>query len=316
MQNPQVHVLSNRNADEVTGLLQAQGCDVVELAAFSMVDSIQAIEDAIAAGAVRVIVIGGDGMMHAAANAVGRVGAKGSTATTIGLVPVGSGNDFATAMGIPVDDVAQAVHIALGPGRPIDLLQTTHGWVASVATCGFPARVNARANMMKWPKGPAKYTLATLALIRTLRADRVTVMIDPRQVDPRQVDAQHADPPHIEARHADPDEYSLIAIGNTAFFGGGMKVCPNATPDDGTLDVTLVRKCGRVELLRYLPTIFSGSHLKHPKTAVHRATTVRLESKTAMDLWGDGEYLGPLPVTINVVPRAMNFANSTSFTES
>lgn len=311
MQNPQVHVLSNRTTSEITGLLEAQGCDVVELAAFSMVDSIQAIQDAISAGAVRVIVIGGDGMMHAAANAVGRVGTKGSTATTIGLVPVGSGNDFATAMGIPVDDVAQAVQIALGPGRPIDLLQTTHGWVASVATCGFPARVNARANAMSWPKGPAKYTLATLGLIRTLRADRVTVMIDPRHVE-----AQHADAQHADARHADPDEYSLIAIGNTAFFGGGMKVCPNATPDDGALDVTLVRKCGRVELLRYLPTIFSGSHLEHPKTAVHRGTTVRLESKTAMDLWGDGEYLGPLPVTINVVPRAMNFANSTSFTES
>ena len=101
---------------------------------------------------------------------------------------------------------------------------------------------------------------------------------------------------------------ALLAVANTAWFGGGMQICPEARADDGLLDVTVVRSIGRVALLRYFPMVFSGSHISHPKTSTYRGRTISIEGDDYLDVWGDGEDLGPGPITFTATPGALNLA--------
>lgn len=286
-----VHVVGNR-ADPVAERCLASLAEVSEITATEPTTA--ATTAAITAavlhdGARRVIVVGGDGMVHAAVNALAPLAAAGHE-VSLGIVPLGTGNDFARALGIPLDNTVAACTIATGEAAGIDLLHTDHGWVASVATCGFPARVNARANRMRWPKGSTKYTLATLRELPRLRADRLVITVDDR--------------PPIAG------DYTIVAVANSGWFGGGMHIAPAAEPTDATADLVLTAALGRIELLRYLPKVFSGGHANHPGTTFGTLRVVRLDGAPDVHLWGDGEVLGPLPVTVRVVPSALRVARS------
>jgi diacylglycerol kinase (ATP) len=283
------HVVANRDLSEVLRALDVLGVDhrVIEPAVPTVAGTRRAIEQAVVDdGAERVIVVGGDGMVHAAVNALAPLAAQGRN-VSLGVVPLGTGNDFARALGIPADDTAAAVRIAVGQATPVDLLQCDHGWVATVATCGFPARVNERANRMRWPRGSTRYTLATLLLLPRLRADRVTIAFD--------------DAPPTSSW------LTIVAIANTGWFGGGMHIAPDAVPTDGRLAMVTAGRLGRLSLLRYLPKVFTARHLTHRATAVGEGVSVSVHAD-GVDLWGDGEPLGPLPVTVHVVPAALSVA--------
>lgn len=284
-----VHVVGNR-ADPAAARHLAAVVDVREITAAepTTAATAAAITSAVLhGGARRVVVVGGDGMVHAAVNAMAPLAAARHD-VSLGIVPLGTGNDFARALGIPLDDTAAACAIATGPATAVDLLHSDHGWVASVATCGFPARVNQRANRMRWPKGSTKYTLATLREMPRLRADHLRITVD--------------DGPPVDG------EYTIVAVANTGWFGGGMHIAPAAQPTDGTADLVLTAALGRIELLRYLPKVFSGGHATHPRTTFRTASVVHLDGSAGVELWGDGEPLGPLPVTVRVVPAALRVA--------
>jgi diacylglycerol kinase (ATP) len=283
-----VHLIGNRTSPETRAWLHQAGHAVIELAAASVAESITTIRSAIESDdADRIVVIGGDGMVHAAVNAIAPMGPAASH-VVLGIVALGSGNDFARALGLPVDAPTEAAKRAISAATPIDLLKTTHGWVASVATCGFPARVNKRANKMRWPKGSSKYTVATLTLVPTLVSDRLSIAVDDQP--PEEVDL------------------TILAVGNTAWFGGGMNICPGALPTDGTAELVQVDATGRLELLRYLPAVFTGEHIHHRRTHRTIVTHVKIDSAHTVELWGDGEMLGQLPVEITVVPNAVRIA--------
>ncbi len=170
----------------------------------------------------------------------------------------------------------------------LDAIRTDREWVASVATLGFAARVNARANERAWPRGRARYSVATVAELPALRAVSVELELDDRRL---RVDT------------------TLLAVANTAYFGGGMQICPAARPDDGLLDVAVIGDVGRTTLLRVFPRVFRGTHVDHPKVTVHRAACVRITGTTE-DVWGDGEPLGPAPLELRAVPRAFRVAGA------
>jgi diacylglycerol kinase (ATP) len=287
-----VHLLGNPVAGagrgdgattRVANALRAHGADVVELVAADRDDVARVLEDAVAGGATRVVVAGGDGLAHHAAQAVACRG------VTLGLVPVGTGNDLARGLGLPLDDVDAAVGRALQPPVAVDAMRTDHAWVASVATLGFSAAVNARANRLRRPRGGARYTVATLLELPRLRSKRVRLDID---------GTQH------EA------DVALLAIANTRHFGGGMAICPQADPTDGQLDVALVGAVGRLTLLRFFPQVFAGRHVTHPAVTMLRGARIRIESSADEGLWGDGEPVGSFPVTIEAVPGALLVAGA------
>ncbi|MEK9999177.1 MAG: diacylglycerol kinase family protein, partial [Acidimicrobiaceae bacterium] len=193
-------------ASEVLDRLRSLGGHVIDLSGADAAASAANARDAVAAGAERLVVLGGDGMVHLAVQAVA------GTDTILGVVPVGTGNDFVRALpGIP-EGPLEAAAVALGDPDPIDAIRVDDRWVASVATAGFSADVNERANRLRRPKGQSRYTVATVLELPALKRRPTTITVD-------------------GTAHA--HDAVMIAVANTAWFGGGMHICPDADPDDG-----------------------------------------------------------------------------------
>lgn len=290
-----VHVLSNPfaartarlEAEIVTRRLQSEGHDVVDLTGPNQEASGAAVREAVTAGAERLLVVGGDGLVHLALQHVA------GSSTVLGLVPQGTGNDLARALDLlGRGSIDATVDAALADPVPIDALRTTHGWVGTVATLGFAGDVTERANGMDWPRGEAVYSMATVLQLPRLRQLSLNVTVDGGAVQ--------------------PVETTMLSIGNTAFFGGGMRICPGADPVDGSFEATVVGGVGRLTFLRVFPKVFKGRHVTHPAVTVLDGTTMRLEVDGAerVDLWGDGELLGPLPVDVEVVADAVLVAGA------
>ena len=237
------------------------------------------LQELVDRGAERIIVAGGDGIIHHAILSIA------SSKTVLGIIPIGTGKDFCRALAIPTG-IENAVATSLGEPSPIDLLKVNDRWVASVMTFGFSSDVNVRAEGMRWTTGPSRYTVSTLVSLRSLSSQFVNFSID--------------DIPFER-------EISLWNVANTSDFGGGMKIDPAANTFDGIGNLTLVSKVGRFELLRFFRRVFSGSHMRHPK--VEGLDGKRIVVETAgLGLWADGEFIGESPAVIDLVPDAIRLA--------
>lgn len=242
---------------------------------------------AVADGVAALVAVGGDGTVHLALQAVA------GTPVGFGPVPVGTGNDFALETGFPADPIAATDVIIdalrAGRARPVDLARMTGPdapprWYGAVLGAGFDAIVNERANRMRWPRGPLRYDLAILVELARLRPRAYTLRLD---------GVAH----EIEA--------VLVAVGNCASYGGGMRICPAADPTDGLLDVVVAGAVGRGTLMRIKPQVYRGTHVDHPLVRAYRARTVEITAAEGIVCYADGERIGPLPVTVDAVPGAV-----------
>jgi diacylglycerol kinase (ATP) len=152
-----------------------------------------------------------------------------------------------------------------------------------VLAAGFDARVNERANLMRWPRGPRRYDVATLAELRVFTPIPYVLELDGERV---------------------ATDAMLVAVGNTPSYGGGLRVCHGALVDDGQLDVLIVHRLSRAELMRVFPSVRTGAHLRHPAVELRRARTVSLAAPNVV-AYADGERIGALPLTVEVVPGAL-----------
>jgi diacylglycerol kinase (ATP) len=267
-----------RIAPRVAGRLRAAGIEVVELITTSAEDVPPRAREAIKTLADAVVVVSGDGTIHQV------VQEMAGENMPLGVVPAGTGNDFARALGVPLDDPeAAADKIAAGARRAIDLLKAKDEFITTIVASGFDSLVNKRANAMRWPKGHSRYTVATFAELRTFRPLRYTVTLDGEVVE---TDAM------------------LVAVGTVPSYGGGLRVCEGAVIDDGLLDVTIIRPVSRMTLLALFPKLSKGTHVPHPQIEQLRGRTVRLESP-GITAYADGEPLRPLPVDIEIAPAAL-----------
>lgn len=230
------------------------------------------------------VVMGGDGMMHLGVDAVAWTGIP------LGMIPSGSGDDLCRGLGIPVGDVDAALDLLNGEPRSVDLIQADDEWVGSIVASGFDARVNLRANAMKFPRGRMQYPVALMKELSTFRPLQYTITVDGQE---RELDAM------------------LIAVGNTSSYGGGLKICPDADPEDGLLDVTIIHPVSRRTLVGIFPKIYAGAFTHLDVVERFRCAQIRIDGElpatgeklTAM---GDGEEIGPLPMTFHCRPRALN----------
>jgi diacylglycerol kinase (ATP) len=104
---------------------------------------------------------------------------------------------------------------------------------------------------------------------------------------------------------------AVVVVANLGLFGGGMRICPDASPDDGLLDVCLVGDVGRLALLRAFPKVRTGAHLDHSDVTIHRASEVHLETDTAdPTVRADGEPFTRLPLTVTVRPGSLLVAGA------
>ncbi len=269
-------------APVVTEALRDAGYEVTTVQGRDAATALDGARAAVAAGTGALISVGGDGMAGLALQAVA------GTEVPVGLVAVGTGNDFARATGLPVRDPAAAAEAAVGAlesgsTRAVDLGRAGDTYFGTVLASGFDSRVNDRGNRMSFPPGRFKYDAAIVAELASFRPIPYRMQLD--------------DGPETEM------EATLVAVGNGPSYGGGMRICHEARMDDGLFDITVVGPCSRRTLLRFFPRVYKGTHLTHPVVTVHRAKKVAL---TAPDVTGyaDGEPLGPLPLTAECVPGA------------
>lgn len=233
---------------------------------------------AVARGVDGLVVVGGDGMAHLALQAVAETG------TPLGVIPAGTGNDLARSVGAPVGDPLAAADIVVaGFTRAQDLGRVGSELFSTVLCAGFDSRVAERVAGMTWPRGRLRYDLAVVAELGSFRPQRFVLELDQEE---------------------EQAEALLVAVGVTPSYGGGLRICAGADPTDGLLDVAVIGPLARHELVRLFPKLTKGTHVGHPAVTMYRAKTVSVAS-AGITAYADGERMGPLPLTVECVPGAL-----------
>ena len=266
-----------------------------------------------------VLIFGGDGTVHRHLPTL----VENRIPTLI--VPVGSGNDFARAIGIRsrqdafaawanfVAGVGVVRSIDVGTITPIEPLKigprssehhvlgkvipfrrpgkASEAGPQHVFCCvggvGLDAAANKRANnMSQWMRGRKGYVIA--ALQETARWRPVHIRVE-----------------FPDAARVLEGEATLVAFGNAPEYGGGMRVAPKARLDDGLLDLCFVRRASRSKILRFFPTVFSGAHLRLPEVEYMQVERFTIHTEHSMDVYADGEFICTTPIEVGVRRQAM-----------
>jgi diacylglycerol kinase (ATP) len=269
---------------EVAARLEAHGHEVIDLSAETAPDARDRALAGIAAGLDVLAVTGGDGTVNLGVNLCA------GTETVLAIVAAGTGNDIARGLGLPVHDASAAAKViasgtvrAIDAGRHIDAHGVAH-WFAGVLGAGFDSVVNERANTWGWPKGRMRYNLAIARELPVFKPIPYVIEVD-------------------GVRHS--TRAMLVAVGNGPSYGGGMRVCPDASFDDGLFDILVLHEISTIEFLRVFPKVFSGKHVGHPAVEILRGRQVRLQASGIVS-YADGERFAPLPMSVQNVPAALN----------
>jgi diacylglycerol kinase (ATP) len=238
-------------------------------------------------GAQLLVVVGGDGSVNEAVNGIG----DRADPPELAVIPRGTGWDFVRTFGIP-RRIEDAATIALaGVTRTLDVGKVSYrSWdgsdadalFANVASAGMSGAIAQRANeTTKALGGKASYLLALVAVFARWSANDMQVTVDG------------------EVRHGRMFD---VVIANGRFFGGGMKICPDALPDDGLLDVLTIGDVTKRDLVTTMPRIYRGTHLPHPKAELLRGRVAAVESDSPVPIELDGEQPGTTPARFEVLP--------------
>lgn len=271
-------------AEKATARLQQRGIDVIEIVGTDAEHARRLTCEALGRGTDALVVAGGDGVIGDALQALA------GTGIPLGIIPAGTGNDHAREYQIPTKDpVAAADVVADGWTKTVDLgrVRDRNGvpkWFGTVAAAGFDSLVTDRANRMRWPRGRMRYNLAMLAELSQLRLLPFRLTLD--------------------GTDEIVTDLTLAAFGNTRSYGGGMRICPNADPTDGLLDITMVHSASRTRLIRLFPTVYKGTHVDLDAVTTARATSVEVDSP-GINVYADGDLVCPLPAEISVIPGAL-----------
>jgi diacylglycerol kinase (ATP) len=227
-----------------------------------------------------VVSAGGDGTHHYVVN--GLLGSQ----IPFGILSLGTGNDWAKGLGIPVDDARKAATVLLeGKRRPVDLARVGDSFYHCIAGVGFDSIVTRFANeQVQWVNGPARYAWAILRCLKFYRPYPLEIQSDTQSFS---------------------GDVIFVTIGNNRSYGGGVTMAPRARLDDGLLDVCIVPAMSKLELLRWVPAAYRGKHLAHPRIRYFQARKLTLNSPCHLELFADGEFIQELPATIEAVPSAL-----------
>lgn len=236
-------------------------------------------------GAELLVAVGGDGTINEVAN--GLVGAEHAE---LAIIPRGTGGDFVRTFGIPakLDD---AVRVALGDKtRTIDLGHAEYAsgrsYFANIASAGMSGAVAKRTNeATRAPLGgKVAYLWSTVAVFAGWKNAEIRVTVD------------------TEVRSGPMFD---VIVANCRYLAGGMKITPDADPEDGLFDVLLIGDISKLDLALTMPRIYRGTHLPHPKAELLRGASVTVEAAEPLPVELDGEQPGTTPVRFDVVPRAL-----------
>lgn len=249
---------------------------------------------AILRGERKLLAVGGDGTVNEVANAILNQTEVPSTDILLAQLPVGTGNDWGRTIGIPSDGKAAVRMLKSGKPYVMDagLLQyDLHGqsiqrWFVNIAGLGFDAYVGLEANdrKAKGRGGKLGYLFLLVKCLFNYTASPIVV----------EVDGQH----HKLMLFS-------MAIANCRYNGGGMMQAPNASPDDGILDLTIIREITRWGVIKNIRKLFTGEFVNHPAVLQLRGKSIRIRAPKPVLVEVDGEDLGTTPIAVSIRQRCL-----------
>ena len=235
-----------------------------------------------------VVAVGGDGTLNEVVN--GLVDADGRARTALGAILTGRGRDAGRNLGLAADPETAAHRLLQGEDVSIDLGRASWPatgaarWFVNSAGVGFDAEVARRA-AAAGGSGTLPYVLSILGALR------------------------HYRPVEGVIRYGDGQTWrgamTMAVVANGPYYGGGMKIAPSADPRDGMLDLVALGAVGRLELLRWLPSVYRGTHVANPKVTVRRLAEARIDATPPAPVQVDGEAGGTTPVEFAIRPKAL-----------
>jgi diacylglycerol kinase (ATP) len=226
-----------------------------------------------------IVGVGGDGTLQRIAAAIS------GTDAILGTIPAGRGNDFARSWQIPHDVEAACDVLLHGRTVAVDLGRCNGTCFLNVLGTGMDAEVTREANVrFKRFSGTVGYLLALLRQLVVYKPCKVQILLDNEPVS---------------------DEVWLVAVANACYYGGGMKVAPDADPRDGLADIVVVGRVSRLKFLQLFPRVYSGRHVTHPAVRVFRASTVEITAERELAIQADGETVGTTPFTVTMEHQAI-----------
>jgi len=263
-------------------------------------EAIEFARDAMEKGFRQIISVGGDGTLNEVVNGIFSQDKVSPGQVTIAMIPVGTGNDWGRMFGIPMI-YAGAVKVIKEKKtmlHDIGIVSYYSGseqqkrYFINIAGLGFEALVVKKTNKQK-DKGKSNQALYFYNLVSSLLSYKIIgaeIIID---------------------GISNSASIFSINVGNGRYCGGGMRQTPDALPDDGLLDVTVIREMGRPEIIRSLKLLYDGTILSHPKVDGYRCKNVKVTSESLLFVESDGESLGHTPAEFNIIPSAINIVYST-----
>jgi diacylglycerol kinase (ATP) len=262
---------------QVTEQLRRSGNLGTVVSAGSAEETLAQTRHVVSQGSQGVLAVGGDGLVHLVIQALAQTGVG------LGVIPAGTGNDFARALGLPLNSPERIVERVLStPPQPVDLGLANQHFFGAILSTGFDSLVNERANAMRWPRGPIRYNLAIARELPVFKPRAYSFTIDGETFN---------------------TEAMLVAVANAASYGGGMKICPQAQINDGWLDVLILKPLSKIEFLRVFPKVYAGTHVTHPAVVIRRARSVEIEADAIA--YADGEREGPLPIRVTIAESSL-----------
>ena len=290
-----------RAAVRTARALAARGVRVVPISGSDAAHCREQLRAALEGGLRGLVLVGGDGILGLVLQV------PEARRLPLGIVPAGSGNDFARQFGLPHDPQEAVARILAAESAPraVDLGvvrlpdperpgQEREHWFAGGLSVGFDAAVNRRANAIRLPLGPFRYHLALIVEVLAI-APRAFAVSWARRTG----SGTEPDPAPTRAFTG-----LLSTVMNIRAIGGGIPLTPQAEPDDGALDLLMVDACSTVRLLSVLGVLARGRHARLPEVRMERADRVRIEAGAEV-AYADGEPVGVGPFEVSVAPGAL-----------
>jgi YegS/Rv2252/BmrU family lipid kinase len=244
---------------------------------------------AVEEGAELVVVVGGDGTVNEAVHGLLSAGAS----CELAVVPCGTGDDFARTFGIPTK-ADQALAVAVnGRERRVDAGRAGFGsgegaserYFANFAGAGISGAIALKGAATSRRFGArAAYFWATIAVFTRWNSMPMTIEADGERREGRMFE---------------------VIVANGVYAAGGMRIAPDASPDDGLFDVVLIGDVSKLDFTTTFPKIYRGTHVGHPKVEVLKARTVTITPETPLPVVLDGEQPGSTPVRLELLPGAL-----------
>jgi YegS/Rv2252/BmrU family lipid kinase len=260
-----------RASDRLLERLRGEGHEYESVRTERRGHAVALAAEAARAGWGAVVAVGGDGTVHEVANGLLRASGVGPT-VPLGIVPAGSGNDFALLANVPLQVPAAIDRLLAAEPRAVDAGRVGAEWFTNGIGIGLDARVAVEVQRRRRLRGLAMYLTALVSVLRTFRPPHLRVEVD--------------------GELAVEGPMTLVTVGNGARHGGGFWLCPDARIDDGLLDICTCDALSTLGILSFLPRVMRGSHTGAACVRMLRGTRVRVTSTSPVPAHADGEILG------------------------